>query len=104
MAITYRSSPHIIQSALMHMVGQMEDMKIDCSTADIAHWLGVTKPTAKKYLKALYEGGYIESEMLPYRPNFPMFIWTLSNSGRKLYYENRLCESYHLFRESRYNY
>jgi DNA-binding MarR family transcriptional regulator len=104
MAITHRNSQAIVNQAILHMLGQMEDMLMACSTADIATWLHVTKPTAKKYLDDLAQAIYVIRLDGTYRPNRHKHLWKLSLYAKKRYRENQFCEAYHLFREARYNY
>lgn len=55
----YRGT-HTHRRAILHMIGQSQDVfKSKASIADIAAWMNVTKPTAKKYLD-----GFVEREEL----------------------------------------
>lgn len=65
--------------ALAHVIGQyqrLENKPVD--TVKIATFLGVTKPTAIKYLNMLQAAGYVELVSRQWRDNAMAYAWRLT--------------------------
>jgi len=103
MKITYRSSPAQFQMALLHMLGQMEDMHMAVTTADVAAWCGVTKQTAKKYLDRLYDNFHLNRFDDPYHTHFTRHLWELSIDPKKRYRNGEFCNAYLMFMEQKWS-
>jgi hypothetical protein len=101
MNFTYRTVPHTYLAAILHMVGQMDDIGQPVTTSDVAHWLRVHKQTAAKYLKQLESEKRLLCKVSPYHHTATIYTWQLSPIVKQNY---RLCkyrEAYDDFRESR---
>lgn len=85
--------------ALLHMIGQLEDMGKDwITTGEIASLMGVTKPTAIKRLNMLAEYGSLIKATRMHRPNCDAFVWQLGKGKRRMYRNGLLSASYHIWR------
>lgn len=85
MSFNFRSTPSIMRSAVVYMIGQMEAMGLECSTADIAAFCKCTKMTARKHLNAMEKHGTIRRVQNVYRKNAKRDTWMLSQrSGQAL--------------------
>lgn len=78
-----RTNEFVVNQTILQLVGDMERMRQTVKTADIALFLGVTKPTARKYLFDLIKGGNIQCEVTPYRKYADLHVWTLTEKGKK---------------------
>lgn len=88
MKITSRRHPDIIRGALIYMMGQSHQMNIQVDTAHVAAWLGVTKPTALRFLKRMKNDGILHQEIVPYRvfkngTCCNKHYWSLTDFGRE---------------------
>jgi len=103
MKISMRATPFIMKQAIMHMIGQMQDMSLTCKTGDMARFLNVTKPTAQRYLKQLAYDGMLKCVTREYRKNARCFWWELSHRSR-VYYEGRVFKiSYDTFMQEKWS-
>lgn len=82
--ITFRTAPHVMKSAVLYAIGQMEMLNQTVDVATIARFAGVTKPTARKYLGQMEIEGKIDYTPLRYRPHVKKDVWTISQYGRDL--------------------
>lgn len=102
MKFSFRTCPVQYRNAILHVVGQMEDMSQIVSTGDIAACFGVSKPTAQKYLKNLCNEGWLNQVNVTWRPNADKFIWQLTSISKFEYREKRYQHSYLAFLDNKY--
>lgn len=72
--------------AIAHLIGEyerLENKPVD--TVKIAVWLGVSKPTAIKYLNLLQSYGYIRLVSRKWRKNAYAYAWILTEKSRNAY-------------------
>lgn len=89
MQFTTRKHKSIMRSALIYMIGQSHQMNIQVDTAHVAAWLGVTKPTALKFVKQMKSDGILHQEIVPYRKFMngtccTKHYWSLTERGREM--------------------
>lgn len=75
--------------ALLHMIGRSEDMGIECDTAILSAYAGVSKTATLPRLWKLLEVGYIECHVEAYRPNSERYVFMLTKYGRDVYHNGR---------------
>jgi len=92
-----------MRQAIIHMIGQMEDMSQTVKTGDIARFLNVTKPTAQKYLKDLSYSGSIQCMSREYRTNARCFEWKLTARARAYYVDGVFKMNYQKFMEQKWS-
>lgn len=84
--------------AILHMIGEMENIfKRKVTVADVASWMHVSKPTATKILRGMYDNNEIYmSKSLRTRNSY---IWHICLVGDVYgdYAEGRLLQSYNLY-------
>jgi hypothetical protein len=60
------------------MIGQSAEVfKSSPTVAEVAEWMGVSKPTATKYLKMMFDSNEIIMSKKYYRPNVDKFYISL---------------------------
>jgi len=80
--------------ALLHMIGQSEDMGIECNTAIVANYAGLSKTAILPRMWDLLDSGYVECHVDDHRPNAVKFVFALTKCGRDMYNEKRFQRSY----------
>lgn len=106
MKFTTRKHKSIMRSALIYMIGQSHQMNIQPDTAHVAAWLGVTKPTALRFLKQMKADGILHQEIVPYR-TFKngtccnKHYWSLSILGRVMLQSQETRGNYDMVARSR---
>jgi len=103
MKMSMRSTPFAMKQAILHMIGQMEDMSQPVKTGDIARFLNVTKPTAQRYLRELFEHGSLACIKHTYRTNAKCFEWDLGIRARRNYVDGVFKMSYQKFIEQKWS-
>lgn len=84
--------------AILHMIGQSADVfKSYPSTAEIAAWMNVSKPTAKRYLDKMVSNGELIMSEVKYRKNAVKHHWCLTQSVYQDYQELRLKFDYKVY-------
>lgn len=82
--ITFRTAPHIMKSAVLYAIGQMDTLNQTVDVAAIARFAHVSKPTARKYLGQMEFEGKLDYAPIPYRPHIRKDAWKLSHYGKDL--------------------
>lgn len=83
--------------AIVHMIGQTEDlMQRGATMAEIASWLNVSKPTAKRFIETHHIG--IDVHMIDWRKGHSIqYIYTLSAPKRSAYERGVFKKSYQVY-------
>jgi predicted ArsR family transcriptional regulator len=88
----------IHKRAIMHMIGQSVDVfKSEPTTADIAAWMQLSKPTARKHLKKMAIDGELIMSEVPYRANAVKHTWRLSKYREEDYMRDLLKLDYQFY-------
>ena len=83
--------------ALLHVIGQLEQVN-DCATlADIARFMNVSKPTAMKYLKPMIDNQEICKAEQNYRSNAKKYKFYLFEDIRDEYKSGHYWKAYMLY-------
>lgn len=85
MKFTMRTAPFQFRNAILHMIGQMQDMQQTVTTSDIAIFCGVSKPTAQKYLRDLWRTGSLNITIREWHKNAKVFEWKLTERSFENY-------------------
>lgn len=89
---------YIEARAVLHAIGQVQDIfGRGMTTAEIARFWRVSKPTARKYMKHLVEYGQVFKKQMYHRRNVGADVWFLEGPGRKLYKDGALASEYRFF-------
>lgn len=90
--------------ALLHMVGQIENMgSLNISSKDAARLMGVSLPTALKYLQAMAESGDLLKIINHHRSNAKAYRWALSGRSKRRYINNHFKDCYHAWRNEAFS-
>lgn len=84
--------------AVCHLIGEYERLTNEAVPTDkIAKFIGVTKPTAIKYLKMMEGMCIVEMRYRKHRPNSYAYDWMLQPRYKTLYENNSLKRSYEYY-------
>lgn len=84
--------------AILHMIGQVVDMfKKEPTTSEVASWMNVSKPTARKHLKEMREQGELWMSSEYHRPNVCKHTWRLTSMLEYHYDEGLLKADYQCY-------
>jgi len=75
--------------AVAHMIGQVEQMGLTVTTADVAAWLSCSKATAKTYLDKMERDGILKKRVDTWRHLVSIHYWNLTGAATELYKLNR---------------
>lgn len=90
------SSIHV--NAILHMIGQLQSMAWDGVTvAEIAKFMNVSKPTARKYLRELEIRGLVKKYRFQYRGNSIIHKYMLGIESMRLYREGKMKWQYEMY-------
>lgn len=86
------------RSAILYMVGESVDVfRSAPTTADIAAWMNVSKPTARKYLKQMVKRGELIMNKVPHRQTVYKHTWQLSEYTKGMYELGVYDEMYQIY-------
>jgi hypothetical protein len=81
--------------AILHMIGQsVEVFNQYPTTAEIAAWMNVSKPTARKYLMRMLDNKEIMIKEVYHRPHIAKHVWKLDSEVENHYNEGILEHDY----------
>lgn len=84
--------------AILHMIGQSQFVfKEAVSCSDVAAWMNVTKPTARKYLKDMTEIGLLNTYREKYKTNATIDRWYLNSSILDAYARDEFKPAYRVY-------
>lgn len=101
MKFSYRSAKWSVLGSILHMVGQMEDLRQIVKVSDVALWCGVTKQTARRYVNELTQERYLIEHSNPYRGNIHIYTYTLTPHARRDYNKKEYKPYYRQMMESK---
>jgi len=92
--------------AIVHMVGQLEQVGKSATALDVSLWMGVSKTTAIARIKWMGTVGLIDVQIKPYRKNAVKIELSLSEKSKrnyalgtyKRYYDEWVSKKYHVER------
>lgn len=82
----------------MHMIGQVEEVFMtEPKTSEIASWMNLSKPTARKYLNSMVKSGKLIKTTQEYRANSSVDKWSLAHEYKVAYREGKFAPQYKFF-------
>lgn len=92
------------QQAVMHGIGQMMDMRYGgVGAGDVSRWLGVSKPTAFKFLRKMVDRDLIYERKNTWRGSMTVFQYVLTESTFRMYRKGEFKASHKRFFSSNYS-
>jgi len=85
------------RNALLHLIGQCEQMNMNVTNRMVADWLGCTKASASKYLKAIAENGTLIMTEKKWRGDAKVYSWRLSKLQMNMYLVGEFKSHYKIF-------
>lgn len=83
--------------ALLHAIGQLEEISGGATVREAARFMNVSKPTAQRYLKAMESNGEIYSLWEDYRSNCGKRVYFLKRDVFHEYVNNAFSLEFKLF-------